>query len=131
MRDARGEWVSGPRDAWWSAAVAVVILNLALSCLFFAIVFQVLPRPGGDGAFWTILGSWGAVMLVGFVVSVVAIHREPRRVARCLESARCPSCDYDLEGARPALDGCTVCPECGAAWNMPAKATPPALPPSS
>ena len=31
----------------------------------------------------------------------------------------CPSCGYRLVGTPPEGDGCTVCPECGAAWRLP------------
>lgn len=30
----------------------------------------------------------------------------------------CVACAYDLSGIEPESDGCTVCPECGAAWNL-------------
>jgi predicted RNA-binding Zn-ribbon protein involved in translation (DUF1610 family) len=31
---------------------------------------------------------------------------------------RCASCGYDLSHHHPESDGCTVCPECGAAWRL-------------
>lgn len=36
------------------------------------------------------------------------------------EMGRCPACQYSLEAISPTLDGCTICPECGGAWRMPA-----------
>ncbi len=30
----------------------------------------------------------------------------------------CPSCAYNMDGVEPESDGCTVCPECGAAWRL-------------
>jgi uncharacterized Zn finger protein (UPF0148 family) len=30
----------------------------------------------------------------------------------------CPQCHYDLSGVPQESDGCTLCPECGAAWNL-------------
>lgn len=35
-----------------------------------------------------------------------------------LASGLCPSCGYGIVGVRCEPDGCTVCPECGAAWRM-------------
>jgi hypothetical protein len=37
----------------------------------------------------------------------------------CLAHRICPSCGYDLRGtAADPVDGCTICPECGAAWRL-------------
>ncbi len=41
------------------------------------------------------------------------------KVAHLLAHCRlCLCCGYDLSGSNPASDGCTVCPECGAAWRL-------------
>ena len=32
----------------------------------------------------------------------------------------CPSCGFDLSALSPEPDGCVVCPECAAAWRLPA-----------
>lgn len=39
-----------------------------------------------------------------------------------LAEGRCATCGYDIRGCRAEADGCTVCPECGAAWRVPAGA---------
>jgi hypothetical protein len=31
----------------------------------------------------------------------------------------CPACGYGIRGVPSEADGCTVCPECGAAWRVP------------
>ncbi len=36
----------------------------------------------------------------------------------------CPSCAQSLEGLPHASDGCTICPECGAAWRLSAHEPP-------
>ena len=33
-------------------------------------------------------------------------------------AGRCRACDYDLARLEPEADGCTVCPECSAAWRL-------------
>ena len=33
-------------------------------------------------------------------------------------TGRCQACDYDLTNLAPEADGCTVCPECSAAWSL-------------
>jgi hypothetical protein len=35
-----------------------------------------------------------------------------------LDERRCPSCGYSLGDLAAQPDGCTVCPECGAAWRL-------------
>lgn len=36
-----------------------------------------------------------------------------------LHRGLCGSCKYPIETTTPQPDGCTVCPECGAAWKLP------------
>ena len=43
-------------------------------------------------------------------------------VRELLRERRCASCAYDLGSSAAQADGRTVCPECGAAWVMPAAA---------
>lgn len=38
---------------------------------------------------------------------------------RRLERAECAACTFPLDGLSAEADGCTVCPECGAAWKLP------------
>ena len=40
--------------------------------------------------------------------------RLAEQLARCDD---CVACAYPLNGLAPEPDGCTVCPECGAAWR--------------
>jgi len=44
-------------------------------------------------------------------------NRWNRRAAK--EIRWCMRCAYSLEGISAEADGCTVCPECGAAWELP------------
>lgn len=36
----------------------------------------------------------------------------------CKDGGVCACCAYQLEGLPRDRDGCTICPECGAAWKM-------------
>lgn len=58
------------------------------------------------GAVWLALG-----------LAVIVMDRA-EQVRPSLRALRCPSCRYSLRGLTPEADGCTVCPECGAAWRM-------------
>ena len=59
---------------------------------------------------WLLLGFWGPLWRLG-------VRRDQRRLRR-LPSV-CGPCGYSLTGLAPDPDGCTVCPECGAAWRLP------------
>ena len=42
-----------------------------------------------------------------------------RVVSVMLKHLRCPHCGYDIRGLHvDPQDGCTVCPECGCAWEL-------------
>lgn len=42
------------------------------------------------------------------------------RVAAFVRRGLCAQCGYPICGTTEETDGCTVCPECGAAWKLPA-----------
>ncbi|MFI4881053.1 MAG: hypothetical protein ACIAQU_00550 [Phycisphaerales bacterium JB064] len=44
---------------------------------------------------------------------------KPWSRAQRLDATRCRACDYTLTSLTPDPDGCTTCPECGAAWKLP------------
>lgn len=64
------------------------------------------------------------LMLVGLQAALA-----PRQVSRLLLGRECPSCRYGLVGVPVQGDGCTVCPECRAAWRLEAEAGGAARPP--
>jgi len=42
----------------------------------------------------------------------------PEMARSNLRRGKCAACKYFISNLRPASDGCTVCPECGAAWKL-------------
>lgn len=60
-------------------------------------------------------GIWVIVLLNSF-------RRDPKAsrapLAWRVPHAHCGACGYNLAGMAPEADGCTVCAECGAAWNI-------------
>jgi hypothetical protein len=59
-----------------------------------------------------------AVMVAWWLLWVLLRTRWYRWAsARCVRFGHCPACGYDIRGIPAAPDGCTVCPECGAAWK--------------
>jgi hypothetical protein len=74
--------------------------------------------PGSATVVAWALGS--ALAVVGVLLFVIS----PRRAAPAypafvalLANGYCPACAYGIDTIRPEHDGCTVCPECGAAWR--------------
>jgi hypothetical protein len=59
------------------------------------------------------------IFAVAFVLSLRDLpHRYVCYVrAAALGRGRCPACAYPICALEPAADGCTVCPECGGAWD--------------
>jgi len=41
-----------------------------------------------------------------------------RAIRACVRFGHCSACAYEIRGLPAAPDGCTVCPECGAAWRV-------------
>jgi hypothetical protein len=65
-----------------------------------------------------LVGGLGSVvaMIVGLWRMVGFSERSGQELIRL---RLCASCGYDLRGSKVEPDGCTVCPECGAAWRLP------------
>ena len=68
---------------------------------------------------------WGmlAAIPIGLAPAALSVwmmrRALPRRLAGVyLRAGFCASCGQDLTGLPRAEDGCTVCPECGAAWRV-------------
>lgn len=62
-------------------------------------------------------GVWGA-LLAGTTYLAGRFEGEDRRRERLVPKGKCAACAFDLSGLAPEPDGCTVCPECGGAWDL-------------
>ncbi len=97
-------------DRRWKIELAIGVT------VFMGILVALLVTPG--------LGYHPAMFAMPPLVVVVFVWAG-RRYLRdryhrvILTKGYCPSCGYRLVSARPEGDGCTVCPECGAAWRLP------------
>lgn len=68
-----------------------------------------------EAAMFIVLG-WLVVWLCVGTPTMRGMHE---RIHRRLAHLRmCLCCGYELEGIPAESDGCTVCPECGAAWRL-------------
>jgi hypothetical protein len=60
------------------------------------------------------------VMLADLLVWLALIQPNAQRtVTEFLRRELCPACGYTIRELTAESDGCTVCPECGAAWRIP------------
>lgn len=56
------------------------------------------------------IAGWRIQSFRRFVASEIVVSRGAE--------SRCFGCGYDLKEMHADADGCTVCPECGAAWKL-------------
>ncbi len=144
IRDARGvrfslyspisEWApgrtrEGPTRAEINAIVAREREDHRFSStshtIFFTIIFLLFARFVNrflsHGIFKFMDGLLLFVLFLGlWHISGSYTKLRPERFAKgLLEVGRCPHCAYGLSNATVDPDGCTVCPECGGAWNRP------------
>ncbi len=66
--------------------------------------------------FWFYLVAFGGIM--GWHFSRTVWRNSAASVRAMTRAGFCPACAYRIDGCEPGADGCTVCPECGAAWRM-------------
>lgn len=71
-----------------------------------------------------VFGTFAVVMMLQVVGPIQAVKELRRRPEAMLRYHVCACCGYDLRGVAAADDGCTVCPECGAAYDMSVRAAP-------
>jgi len=78
-----------------------------------------LPIGGWRGLFVQIAITTPFVLFTGMLIMPrIARARSGRLVSALLAESRCGRCAQPLDGLEPEPDGCTVCPECGAAWKL-------------
>lgn len=70
-------------------------------------------------SYWTPV-LFGMAIPALFYFRTRAIHRGMADTLRTtlLAEGHCASCGYSMRGLAPQADGCTPCPECGAAWRL-------------
>ena len=96
-----------------------VVAVLAIAALFTLRT----PSSGGPSMSSMLISQCIAGAAAAIVTAVVIWAVGSRTFARaaashCLRERICPSCGYRLDGLTPESDGCTVCPECAAAWRV-------------
>lgn len=98
--------------------MAVLVLAVVASCggMFYIRADVVSDIPG----ILLFVLVWSFIVLASIGILFPLLLNYPnlwnRRAARIVRV--CFACCYKLDGIQPESDGCTVCPECGAAWKL-------------
>jgi len=95
--------------------MALLVLPILLAFSFAPVLLFVFKYI----SVWWMAGTVLALGVVEwFILLGVARRLQARREALVhVAAGLCGSCGQALKGLLPESDGCTVCPECGAAWR--------------
>ncbi len=94
----------------------LVFLTVSLICFFGVIALMIF---GVEFPAW--MNSVLAIISVPLSIVGLRMFRVVALRVHCawvVANGRCGSCGYELAKLPIAEDGCTVCPECGAAWQL-------------
>ncbi|MEM1185512.1 MAG: hypothetical protein AAGI53_11005 [Planctomycetota bacterium] len=146
MRDDRGQKVflrargpivparvnRRPTVVVWIPARVDVLVVLAAIAITLGFVVQSSALPQAWHVLARVVGSliivlFGVSFVFRIVAEVIAMRDASRPSAETargrfagsrLDDRLCGGCGYPLDGLSLGEDGCVVCPECGAAWNV-------------
>ena len=84
-------------------------------------VAPVSSGPSVGGGIGLLLAWFLYIVVVGTLTSLPMTRWYwcPVIVKGVLLVRHCATCGYSLASVPPEPDGCTICPECGAAWKLP------------
>ncbi len=102
----------------WLLTVPAVALILAVQHFVYA--WNPLPMldPVWSSAILALAIALVLRWLRPWLLGIVRPGRAAQTRSRFVDALLCPACAHDLKGVPPRDDGCTVCPECGAAWRV-------------
>lgn len=103
---------------WWQKSAFVLVALLLVSYVMMNFVFPSSGTARLPNTVW----PWIPTAMVAWIVIFMVIHFrvfKPWLKQYELAIGRCRACNYNLENLTPDPDGCTTCPECGAAWKLP------------
>jgi hypothetical protein len=93
----------------------ILLLTARFTVLSFSVVLSIAAQLSG-----TLLLVFGHVALISLLIARRPTSAMIEKVfAKRMNQGRCKACAFSLAGLNPEPDGCTLCPECGAAWRLP------------
>ena len=120
--DIRNVWLLYRRVLWSRHVGQSRVIRFMLGVLALAMLL-VLIRVWRDPVSWTeqvLVLPFAALSWIWFLWWKGCCELASRRWVLALRDAVpvCASCGYDMRGLPSDPDGCTLCPECGAAWKL-------------
>lgn len=100
-----------------------VLIPPAIILLGIAILVSLALREGPAVIAVTLFSPVSSTLIFVTIALLLwtnrALGRHLARTRVALKArGRCPACRYDMRGLESEEDACTLCPECGAAWDM-------------
>ena len=105
---------------WTNSGLLILYLSIALGAPLGFLTVSVLVSA--NSLVWSVLAAAGAIAGVAAcgLACIGILHLRLAELRSQLVGLPpvCLACTRDLTGVPPQDDGCTVCPECGAAWRL-------------
>lgn len=111
-------WAESAQGCAWEFAVQFLLVPIAVVVVLCWWWF--IARGWSKQAVkWSIVAVSIAVF-VAYISLDIWVKRACRGtvIEALLREGLCPSCGYEIKTVPPQADGCSVCPECGAAWRL-------------
>lgn len=121
FRSAREEELFGLGTSHTWEVLGILALTYIVAGALLIVIGKLLGLPGRGNVLSGVVLA--ASLLLGALMPASLLSWSRRKYAHRLiatftEHRVCPSCGYDLMGLGAEGDGCTLCPECAAAWRL-------------
>jgi hypothetical protein len=134
VQDARGisravpvavrfAWESFSRRQRWGLLASAVFVGFCLFGFAYNLNFSIRnPPPYATGLLrWLGPSVWlfiSAVQVANVWSVLTRAKDAPETATALMACGLCPACVYPISSLPIDNDGCTICPECGAAWRL-------------
>ncbi len=121
---ARQIKLKSSKSVIWTETLGMLLLSFPFLTGVYGLFVAINDsQPLGFVLLLFVIASLGILLLLAAITRPKTLRREVDRLMAEFKMLRatsqeCHICEYNLKGLAPEPDGCTVCPECGAAWNL-------------